>query len=244
MSRFTKIMSGVFRGPRRLVTDRLFPRYFAERDHAAGKPPGPPLNGQSGRMAIMEAIVAACSIERIVETGTFQGSTTAWMARFGLPIRTVEANARFAHFARARLANERLIQLSEMDSAAFVAGLARDKSTTAPRTLFYLDAHWGRRLPLAEEIRTIAGAFHAPVIVIDDFEVPDDPDYGFDNYGPGKKLDLDYVRGTGMQGLAAFFPMLRGREETGTRRGCIALTTTPAMAERLRGVPLLRQYPI
>ncbi len=241
MARF---FSKLFRGPRRLVTDRLFPKFFAALDHRRGGRPVAPLNGQSGRRAIVERIVRDCAIRQFVETGTYRGSTTRWFSGFGLPVYTVEANARFAHFARLSFAGEPLVHTAEMDSAAFLERLAGDPAVTGRTTLFYLDAHWGRRLPLGEEIRTVCRAFPDAVMVIDDFEVADDSDYGFDNYGPGKRLDLDYVRRTGVAGLRAFFPALPGRDEDLPRRGCVVLTTNGALAEKLGRIELLRPFPL
>jgi predicted O-methyltransferase YrrM len=239
-----KIISGVFRGPRKIVTDRMFPRFFATLDHSRGTRVVPPLNRQSGRAAIMEAIITDCGIEQIVETGTYRGATTAWFAKFGLPVYTVEANRRFAHLVRLNFATNELVHPSEMDSAAFLDRLSNDESLTRAATLFYLDAHWGKRLPLGEEIRTVARAFSAAIVVIDDFQVADDPGYGFDDYGPGKRLDLDYVKATGVSRLRAFFPTLRGAEENGARRGCVVLTTNDSFVDKLRRISLLRSYPL
>jgi predicted O-methyltransferase YrrM len=236
--------SQVFRNTRRIVTDHLFPRVFASLDHHYGSRQVPPLNGQSGRAAIIEEIVHGCSVEQIVETGTYRGATTAWLTRFGLPVYTVETNPRFAHLARLRFAEVALVHPVEMDSASFLERLAGDVGRTAPVTLFYLDAHWEQRLPLDEELRIVGRAFSSAVVVIDDFEVPDDPAYGFDDYGPGKRLDLDYVKGSGVKGLSAFFPRLPGLEESGARRGCVVLTSSAQIAGVLQRAPLLRAYPV
>jgi predicted O-methyltransferase YrrM len=243
MGKVRKVISGAFKGPRQIVTDRLFPKFFAGLDHR-GSRAVPALNNQVGRKAIMEGIIKTCGIELIVETGTYRGASTAWFAEFGLPVHTVETNARFAHLARLRFASSPLVHPVEMDSVAFLERIAMDHSLTGKVTLFYLDAHWEKRLPLGEEIQIVARAFPRAVIAIDDFEVADDPAYGFDNYGPGKRLDLDYVRRTGVEGLEAFFPVLRGTEETGAGRGCLVLTRDKTMAGKLGKIGVLRPYPL
>jgi hypothetical protein len=131
-----------------------------------------------------------------------------------------------------------------MDSVAFLRELATDAARTRATTLFYLDAHWGKRLPLAEEVTVITRAFPASMMLIDDFKVADDPGYGFDDYGEGKRLDIDYVRRIGVNGLAAFFPALPSEEENPPRRGCVVLSASPALIERLAADPLLRRYPL
>ena len=236
-------LAKIFGGLPRRVTG-LAPHYFGRRDARLGVPNLPPLNGQSGRQAIVEGIIKTCAIEQIIETGTYHGVSTAWFRKFGLPIHSVEANPRFAEFARRIFAAEPLIRLAEMDSAEFLEALGRHDMVTSKRTFFYLDAHWGKHLPLGQEIRVVAGAFPEAVMLVDDFCVEDDPDYTFDDYGHGMRLDLDYVRKANMPGLKAFYPSLRGADETGNRRGCVALTTSVGLAEILGQLPLLRAYPL
>ena len=239
----TKLFSKLFGGLSRRFTDQLFPRYYGLRDARLGIPALPPLNGQHGRQAIVERIIKDCSIEQIIETGTYRGATTKWLLQFKLPIHSVEANPRFAEYVRRIFAAEPLIRLAEMDSAAFLEQLGRHPVVTSRRTLFYLDAHWGRHLPLAQEIRAVVRGFPDAVMLVDDFCVADDPGYGFDDYGPRMRLDLDYVRDAGLGGLRVFFPTLRGDDEDGNRRGCVVLTTCAALGEMLSGIPLLRPYP-
>ncbi|HEY2251126.1 MAG TPA: hypothetical protein VGH74_08705, partial [Planctomycetaceae bacterium] len=88
------------------------------------------------------------------------------------------------------------------------------------RTLFYLDAHWYGDLPLCDELEIIAGHWRQFVAVIDDFEVPDEPDYGCGD-GAGRRLNLSLIEGSlKKHALRAFFPRAPAREETGARRGC------------------------
>ena len=217
MAMLTKVIEGIFRGPRKIVTDRMFPRYFAERDFRRGGYEAAPFHFQSGRIQMFENIIRACDIEQIVETGTYIGSTAAWFAGFGLPVYTVEANPRFAHFAQLRFSTNPLVHTAMMDLVIFLKRLASAPEYAGKVTLFYLDAHWGKRLPLADEMRVIAGAFPRCVIAIDDFMVPDDPGYSFDDFGPGKRLDLDYVKRTRVQTSPHSF--LHCRAQTRMARG-------------------------
>ena len=79
----------------------------------------PPLNGQSGRQAIVESIIRGCAIEQIIETGTYRGVSTRWFLTFGLPIHSVAANLRFAEYTRRIFATEPLIRVAEMDRRPF-----------------------------------------------------------------------------------------------------------------------------
>lgn len=109
------------------------------------------------------------------------------------------------------------------DSRELLRRLARDVTVPKDRVFFYLDAHWGDDLPLREELAIIGKAWSKPVLLIDDFEVPGDPGYGFDDYGPGKTLTMSYLACDELQGYACLVPALRSDDETGACRGCVVL---------------------
>jgi hypothetical protein len=86
-----------------------------------------------------------------VETGTYQGSTTAFFATFGLPVITAEINPKFAAFSRERLNAWKNVELYESDSVQVLKKLVQENDGRSVPTLFYLDAHWAEHLPLREE---------------------------------------------------------------------------------------------
>jgi hypothetical protein len=107
---------------------------------------------------------------------------------------------------------------------------------------FYLDAHWNEDLPLADEIDIIFGRSSNAVVMIDDFEVPGDPGFDYDDYGPGKALNAEYIAPLAEKhGLAIFYPSVPSREETGRRRGCTVLCKSAFLGRALQHIPLLRQ---
>jgi hypothetical protein len=90
--------------------------------------------------------------------------------------------------------------------------------------------------------------------MIDDFAVPNDAGYGYDDYGPGRALVFDYIRSAlTMHQLQAFFPstpsvadypstpmaaaglVVPGR----LRRGCVVLAKEARHAPVLASIPLL-----
>jgi len=88
---------------------------------------------------------------------------------------------------------------------------------------FYLDAHREDDLPLREELEIIFTYWQRPIVMIDDFQVPDS-DYAFDDYGPGKTLNLDYLQPViAAYNISVFFPAVDVAEETGVKRGCVVL---------------------
>ena len=101
----------------------------------------------------------------------------------------------------------------------------------------YLDAHWGPDLPLREELEIIAAHWKRAVVMVDDFEVPGDSGYGFDDYGDGAALTESYLRRAAALGSwTVRYPVAPSTVETGSRRGCCVLTSpaveirTPALS--------------
>lgn len=77
--------------------------------------------------------------------------------------------------------------------------ISEGEITPADRPLFYLDAHWGKNLPLKAELEAITRLERA-VVVVDDFAVPGRSDpgrphgsFGFDIYG-GEILSWGMIR--------------------------------------------------
>ena len=92
------------------------------------------------------------------------------------------------------------------------------------RALFYLDAHWRNDLPLVEELNIILQSEIDAVVMIDDFKVPFDAGYGYDDYGLGKSLRLEILAYLASMNVRIFFPRLAAAEETGAVRGVCVLS--------------------
>src|SRR5437667_12875111 len=95
----------------------------------------------------------------------------------------------------------------------------------AHRTLFfYLDANGNGYLPLAEELEIVLSRCPAAIATLDDFEVPFDPGYRYDDYGPGKALTASYIAPImSRYQLQTFYPSTPSAAESGLRRGCAVL---------------------
>ena len=205
-------------------------------------PFGGPFNGQTGRVAIFEEIMRAISFNAILETGTFTGSTTEYfLNRTSIPVHSVELNLDLLQAAAERLAKYEKRRLYCGDSRGLLKGLC-EKYTDFPdsRIFFYLDAHWTKDLPLREEVALIVSHWSQSVIMIDDFQVPDDDGYSFDDYGEGQTLCLDYF-GWQISSLPVYFPVMRSSEETGCRRGCVVIGTDEQIRLSLDLVKSLRR---
>jgi len=67
--------------------------------------------------------------------------------------------------------------------------------------------------------------------MIDDFELPNDPGYGFDDYGPGKRLSLRDFELHRDSRIACYIPARPSTQESGRRRGAIVLASRSLKSE-------------
>lgn len=219
----------------------LFDYYrFPERRDAWGGP----FNGQQARVSLFQELIANLRPIAIVETGTYLGTTTAFMAETGLPVFTIEQHPRNLGFARLRLRSWPNVKLRCGDSRAMLQSLFDGPlhAHLDATIYFYLDAHWNDDLPLAEEIDLAFRRCPAAVVMVDDFAVPGDAGYGFDDYGPGKTLNAEYIApAVAAHELAVYYPSTPSAEESGARRGSIVLCRDAMHGEALSSVPFLRR---
>ncbi len=202
-------------------------------------PFGTAMNGQASRLEATRQIIFNCGIRAIVETGTYRGTTTEWFAGFHLPVISVEAERRSFLFARHRLAPFPNVRLEFGNSVDVLSALREHLDLSQP-TLFYLDAHWKSHLPLREEVSLILGSFARPIISIDDFRVPGQSGYGYDDYGEGKALTAEYLEGSLPEGVSVLYPSTPAEQETGRRRGWAVLSSDPGLTASLNRMHLLR----
>jgi predicted O-methyltransferase YrrM len=197
-------------------------------------------NGQDGRGRLFLKILEVLQPAVLVETGSFRGTTTGFFAeRFKGPIFTCEVDPRWYLTAKATLARFPHVDIRRQDSREFLEALSVEIKNDM--LLYYLDAHWQNDLPLSGEIELILASDRSAAIMIDDFAVPFDPEYGFDDYGPGKSLTLELLANINPKGASLFFPTLPACEETGARRGCAVIGVGRA-ASILAELPELRRY--
>jgi hypothetical protein len=201
-----------------------------------------PFNGQTARVRIFNAILDECHPIAVVETGTHRATTTYFLARStSKPIYTVELDAENWGFASERLRACKNVFLEQGDSRSFLSKCVSQPNLQNGPVLFYLDAHWNDDLPLAEEIEIIFSALPEAVLMVDDFQVPGDTGYGYDDYGPGKALTPEYIAPSCQKfGLLQFFPSIPAHEETGAKRGCVVLAGSRKIVSKLERINLLR----
>lgn len=210
------------RGP--IATLQLLPAHLrvTRSSREADASTGPQMNGQIARRVMVRRLADAMPFEYAVETGTFRGDTTVFLAdTLGCDVWTVEVDPGSAASVRRHLVRRSDLHLHEGDSRAFIGDLA--PRLRSGRTFFYLDAHWNADLPLWGEIALILDAWDDPVILIDDFAVPDDEGYGYDDYGPGQVLDRDHLAPLLPEQFSYWWPTTPSWVETGGTRGCVVV---------------------
>jgi predicted O-methyltransferase YrrM len=149
---------------------------------------------------LMIDLLDAFHFTSFVETGTFRGYSTELMARHKpqLPVFTVEVEPCTYKLAKRVLSQYPNITQFLGNSGEQIREMIREQRLGG-FPLFFLDAHWQRYWPLRDELRHMVEAKLSTVIVIDDFEVPGRPEFGFDIDGgadivEGLKCNLDYIR--------------------------------------------------
>jgi hypothetical protein len=193
-------------------------------------------------------LLAACRFDAIVETGSFRGTTTAFMAvNSHLPVYSSEISPVCYAYCRRRLRNIANVKVFLQESGVFLRNLDLPADR---RIFFYLDAHGmpantvsqdqKGELPLRRELDWILVRYPHCVAMIDDFEVPGDSGYGVADYGAGKRLDLATFPLDRDARVAAYFPARPSALDSGARRGCIVLAT-PSLSARLDSMPALRR---
>jgi FkbM family methyltransferase len=201
---------------------------------------GGPFNGQEYRCRIFLDLLEQLSFQVIVETGTFRGTTTALFAQTSLPVYTVEADPRLFGYSAMRFKGAK-VHIYQRDSRSFLRQLAQENTFPKESGFFYLDAHWGEDIPLREEVEIIFSNWQRSVVMIDDFEVPGSA-YGFDDYGPGRALNVTYLDAViNRLGISVFFPKADISQETGAKRGCVVLCREKEVAEKLERVDTLQR---
>lgn len=193
------------------------------------------LNNQEKREAVVREILGWFKPDAVIETGTFKGAGTKFFLSNtqGCEVLTCELNENFYRLSSLRFKNDHRAKVINKNSIDFLSKnldhLAGDR-----KYFFYLDAHWNDYLPLKDEVKLIFDKFPNSIILIDDFAVPHDKGYGYDNWGDGKVLNIEYLNGINTRDFEIFFPNIPSNIETGAKRGCCFLVAETSAIELLK----------
>ena len=191
-----------------------------------------PLNGQLNRQLTMSSIALIYKPEIVIETGTYVGSSTPYLASLASnQMITIESQEKFLaqakkHFIHLGLFAEK-ISIIHGDSSVEI-NKALSQIPQENKILFYLDAHWDSVLPLKEELELITNRGGSFIVAIDDFQIPDDSSFGYDHY-EGEAINLGLIPNTFKGEL--WLPNHSADFESGARKGTAYLFSELALSE-------------
>lgn len=133
-------------------------------------------------------------IVNVVETGTYHGITTCWLAKSFKHVYTTEVNPEFYAVSQNRLSDAKLkdvVRAYLSDSVSILPEIISDLKSNGGNALLFLDAHWYTN-PLIGELVKIAESEYKPAIIcIHDMMNPNDLSMGYDVY-PDQGITYTY----------------------------------------------------
>jgi predicted O-methyltransferase YrrM len=192
-----------------------------------------PFNGQARRMRFLACLSVEIDIKTVIETGTYLGSSTPYLAgMFNCKTYTVEINHFFADRAKKRFEKNHKnldIELLVGDSTEKINEIL----SVVPIThsiLAYLDAHWLDAIPTQDEILALIRWGGDWIAVIDDFHVSGDSGYKFDSYKE-VVIGVDLIPADNQ--LEVWVPKEISTLETGVRSGTGIVFSGKKIRERI-----------
>lgn len=179
-----------------------------------------PFNGQITRYGKIRQIASDFKPTTCIETGTYFGSSTPYLADLvSGETYTIEVDETNYKKALERFQTNYPmypIHLIHGDSASELPRVLDLLNSETERLLVYLDAHWLEAIPTKLEIQHLLAWGGEWVGVIDDFQVPADPGYGYDLYG---QTIIGVSQVPRDSNLCVYVPKTDSKLESGARRG-------------------------
>lgn len=195
-----------------------------------------PFNDQEKRAALFKSLQKQFDFDFIIETGTFAGDTTAFLAKTSKkPVYSIEKSLLYFVLSKKRFLTNPNIHLFFGDSVSVLQRLSEQETLTGKRPFVYLDAHDFKSSPALAELQIIFKTWGNAVVMIDDFEVPGDSGYSFSKFN-GEKLSLP-------SSFHLFFPSEPSSSETGAKRGCVVVAQDSQMIAALQEIEGIRAFP-
>jgi predicted O-methyltransferase YrrM len=170
-------------------------------------------NRQRVRHRVFREINAKVAFENYVETGTYLGMTTHFLSvvakERGAQVHSCEISDDYYGIASRTVGDLRNVHLSLGNSVDFLRDLSGKISDAV--NFVYLDAHWYDYLPLKDEL-SVLKEWSNTIVMIDDFKVPGDENFGWDKYDDDREICLRYIDGNFGEN-PVYFPNYPAREE-------------------------------
>jgi hypothetical protein len=179
-----------------------------------------PFNGQALRFSTISAIARSFKPTIGIETGTFLGSSTPYLASMvSDSMYTIEIEPKSAKLARERFAKNHpksKIDLRVGDSVVEMHRILNEINPNDARVFAYLDAHWYDAIPTTSEINALIAWGGQWIAIIDDFKVPSDKEYKYDVYGD---IEIGQNILPNNPDLCLYVPSTPAILETGRKKG-------------------------
>ena len=151
---------------------------------------------------LMQKLISAFPISSFVETGTSRGYSTEYIASKNPNLNVFTSEIMPDTFKTAHQVLKQYKNVTQfLGNSDECIGKRVVTGEFGSFPLFYLDAHWYDYWPLKAELEHIGRAGIKMIAVIDDFEVPGQPQFGFDHYvainGKNRmegKCNLEYIQ--------------------------------------------------
>lgn len=119
------------------------------------------------------------SISTIIETGTFHGKTTEWFSRNFDYVYTAEVKPEHYQIAAESLSSLDNVKMFLDTSPSVLQQVL--PVIDENKSIIFLDAHWYTN-PVLDELVQIKKSGKKPILAIHDFQVPEHPELGYDQY--------------------------------------------------------------
>lgn len=154
--------------------------------------------GFHGDLYLIEIVAKALGQSRtFIETGSNTGSTLSYTAKNYPAIQCYSCEPRTEAYENAKknTKGQLNVKLMNQSSPEFLYEMLEQQPELAQSScVFWLDAHgMGFQWPLKEEISFITKRFSDFWIFIDDFQVPEQNQFGYDSYN-GQICNFDYIK--------------------------------------------------
>lgn len=201
---------------------------------------GGSMDGQKIKQRVAITIIKKCKPSFIVETGTLYGTTTKWLtSHSNCPIYSCEINDANYTFSTLRFFINKRVKISNQNSIDFLSDLSQNHSLTKT-TFFYLDAHSLRSTPIKEEVKIIFENWKKAIILINNFQVPNNKKFGYKQFDKYTAIKLNYF-GNLFKNKHLFFP-LDYLKETGAKKGYLVVTNDERQGEYIESLDSLSRF--
>lgn len=179
-----------------------------------------PMNGQRNRLRTSVLLSELFKPDYAIESGSYLGTTTQYLSVLALrKTYSIEINKDFSTVAKSRLRDDITrdrVQIIDGNSAIQLPIILKGIDPMTSSVLAYLDAHWLEHIPLFEEIQSLLDWGGEFIAIIDDFYIPGDLGYGFDQYEK-HRVDISHIPES--EKISVWIPSENSAFESGARRG-------------------------